>query len=244
MASGGHAVPLVPLACPPMQGGCPIRLRPPSSARAERRRRGGDSDTTGARHRAVRRTDSPRSSASSISAPSSRPVTASHRGPHNSVENGGVQQEAAHAFRLALKNLFEQVIQHEPVAAGESLDEAGGVGSSPHGERRHVQAGDPALGAVFQGGDVILGEVEAHRLVEERGGFGGGEAQVGGAQLGHLVRARHLARGRFGSSRVAMTRCIRGGACSMRKARASSTDSGACRVVVVEHEDEIIRHRR
>ncbi|HZK48327.1 MAG TPA: hypothetical protein VFD74_01835 [Thermoleophilia bacterium] len=45
------------------------------------------------------------------------------------VENGGLQQEVARALRLALKNLFDQVVQHETVAAGEGLNEAGGVRS-------------------------------------------------------------------------------------------------------------------
>ena len=103
------------------------------------------------------------------------------------VENGGLQQEAAHAFRLALKNLLDQVVQHEAVAAGEGLDEAGGVRSPLHGERRQLQAGDPAFGAGLQGGDVLRREVEAHHPVEELGGFGGGEAQVGRAQLGQLA---------------------------------------------------------
>ena len=37
------------------------------------------------------------------------------------VENGGLQQEAADRFRLTLQNLFDQIVQDETVAAGESL---------------------------------------------------------------------------------------------------------------------------
>ena len=90
-------------------------------------------------------------------------------------------------FRLAQKHLFDQVVQHEAVAAGEGLDERGGVGAPLHGERGQLQAGNPALGAGFQGGDLGGGQVQPHHLVEELGGFVRGEAQVGGAQLDELA---------------------------------------------------------
>ena len=51
----------------------------------------------------------------------------------------------------------------------------------PCRERGHLQAGDPAFGAGFQGGDVVRGEVEPHHPVEELGGFGRAETQVGRA---------------------------------------------------------------
>ena len=57
-------------------------------------------------------------------------------------------------------------------------------------------------------------------------------------------RARHRARGRRGSSRVAMTRCICGGRCSSRNARASSTGSESTTMVVVEDEDDTVRESR
>ena len=64
-----------------------------------------------------------------------------------------------------------------------------GVRMSLQRQRGQLQAGDPAFGARFQGGDVLCREVETHRLVEESGGFGRGEAQVGDAQLGQLAAA-------------------------------------------------------
>ena len=54
-------------------------------------------------------------------------------------------------------------------------------------EGGQLQTGDPAFGASFQRGDVFRREVEAHHLVEKFGGFGGREAQVGGAQFGQLA---------------------------------------------------------
>ena len=69
---------------------------------------------------------------------------------------------------------------------------------SLHGNRGQLQAGNPAFGARFQGGDVFRREVEAHHLVEKSGGFGGGKAQVGGAQLGQLAAGAQPGQGQLG----------------------------------------------
>ena len=71
------------------------------------------------------------------------------------VENGGLQQEAADMFRLVLKNLFDQIVQHKTVAAGESLYETGDVFPALHGECGQLQTGDPAFGAGLQRGEVF-----------------------------------------------------------------------------------------
>ena len=57
-----------------------------------------------------------------------------------------------------------------------------------HRERGQLQAGNPAFGAVFQGGDVLPPRgLRPITSVEKCGGFGGGKAQVGGAQFGQLA---------------------------------------------------------
>ena len=58
---------------------------------------------------------------------------------------------------------------------------------SLHGEGGQLQTGNPAFGAGFQRGDISVGEIQPHHPVEEFSGFGGGEAQVGGAQFGELT---------------------------------------------------------
>jgi hypothetical protein len=63
--------------------------------------------------------------------------------------------QAADLFRLALQNLFDQIVQHETVAAGENLDKTSGVCSPLHREGSHLQAGNPAFGAGLQGADVF-----------------------------------------------------------------------------------------
>ena len=109
------------------------------------------------------------------------------KGAAHAVEDGRAQQESLDAFGLLLQDFFNQIVQHEMVAAGEGFDEAGGVLMSLHGKRGQLQAGDPAFGAGFQRGDVFRREVQAHHLVEKFGGFGGGKTQVGGAQFGQLA---------------------------------------------------------
>ena len=103
------------------------------------------------------------------------------------VENGGLEQEAADRFGLALQDLFDQIVHDVAVVSGECLDEPGNILVSLHRQRGQLQAGNPAFGAVFQGGDIFRREVEAHHLVEKFGGFGGGKTQVGGAQFGQLA---------------------------------------------------------
>ena len=111
------------------------------------------------------------------------------------VEDRCAQQERLDACGLLLQDFFNQIVQHEMVAAGERFDEAGGVLMSLHRNRGQLQPGNPAFGAGFQGGDVFRREVEAHHLVEKSGGFGGGKAQVGGAQFGQLARGAQPGQG-------------------------------------------------
>ena len=96
-----------------------------------------------------------------------------------------------------VQNLFHQIVQHELVAAGEGLDEASGVWMSLQGQRGQVQAGNPAFGAPFQGGDVLSFEGETHPLGEKLRGFGSGKPQVGGAQFGQLAPGTEPGQGQW-----------------------------------------------
>ena len=155
-----------------------------------------------------------------------------------------MQQEGLDAFGLLFQDFLDQIVQHKTVAAGERFDEAGGVFTPLHrecplqGKGGQLQAGDPAFGAGFQRGNVFCRKVQAHHLVKEFGGFGGGKSQVRARSSVNWPRARRRARGRCGSSRVAMTRCICGGRCSSRKARASWIGLGFDQVIVIEDEDD------
>ena len=52
------------------------------------------------------------------------------------VEHGGVEQERAHLVRLPAQNLLDEVVEDEPMASREGLDEPSDV-SRPVGARRH-----------------------------------------------------------------------------------------------------------
>ena len=92
------------------------------------------------------------------------------QGAGEPVEDRGAQQEVAHLGRLAGQDLVGQVVDDEPVAAGERLDEVRDLGPGrdrPQRQRGELKAGDPALGALLEGIHVGGVEVQTHRLVEE-----------------------------------------------------------------------------
>ena len=57
------------------------------------------------------------------------------QGTAHTVEDRCTQQKCLDAFGLLLQNLFNQIVQHEMVAAGERFDEAGGILMSLHRKR-------------------------------------------------------------------------------------------------------------
>ncbi|MNT11871.1 hypothetical protein D3C72_1467760 [compost metagenome] len=61
------------------------------------------------------------------------------------------------------------------------------IAQALHGQPRELEAGDPALGALGQHEDVFGGEVQSQHPVEEGVDGIGGEAKVGGPQLGELA---------------------------------------------------------
>ena len=75
------------------------------------------------------------------------------------VQDGGVQQEAAHRRGLALQHLLDQVVHDVAVIPGERPDEPGRVGAPLQRERRQLEPRDPAFRAGLQGGDLARREV-------------------------------------------------------------------------------------
>ena len=131
----------------------------------------------------------PRSRSSSIRLPSAPPVTASHRGPVSRSRTAVRSRKSRTAGRLPGQDLVGQVVDDEPVAAGERLDEASDLAAlrdAAQGQRGELKAGDPALGALLERVHVGGGEVQPHDPVEELPRLGRGEAEVGGAHLGEL----------------------------------------------------------
>jgi len=160
------------------------------------------------------------------------------QGTTHAAKDGGAQQKCLDTRGLPLQHFFDQVIQHEMVAAGERLDEAGGVLMPLHRERGHLQAGNPAFGAGFQRGDLPGREVEAHDLVEEIGRLRGGEAQIGCTQLGHLPPAAQTGQGELriltgGDDQAHLRRLV-----FEQKGQSLANRFGIHQVVVVKDEDE------
>ena len=103
-----------------------------------------------------------------------------------SAQNGGLQQEGLDVSRLPVEHLLAEIVQDKPVTAAEGSHEAGDVIAATHGQRRHLQAGDPALGAGVQHGNVGFGEPQAHQLIKQHGRFFRRETQVPRADLAQL----------------------------------------------------------
>ena len=122
------------------------------------------------------------------------------QGAGQPVEDGRLQQESLDAFGLLFQDFFNQIVQHKVVAAGKRLDKAGCVAASCvqgplQGKGSQLQTGNPAFGAFFQRGDILRRKVQAHHLVEKLGSFGGGKAQVRGAQFGQLAPGAQTGQG-------------------------------------------------
>ena len=106
-------------------------------------------------------------------------------------------------IRLALQDLFDQVVDDVAVVSGKAGDEAGHVVTSLDGQRRQLQRGDPAFGPAFQRGHVLRRQVQIHHLVEVGECLVGREPQIGRAdldQLGSSAQARQRQR-RIGAGR-------------------------------------------
>ena len=106
--------------------------------------------------------------------------------PGQPVEHRALQQERPDVLGLPVQYLLGQVVQDVAVAAGELLDEPGDVATPLQRQRGQLQPGDPALGALAQRRDEILGQVVPRRRRQQLGRLAEREPQIGGAQLGQL----------------------------------------------------------
>ncbi len=107
------------------------------------------------------------------------------------VEHAGVEQEFPDLVRLALQDLLDEIVQDEPVAPGERLDEIGDVVGRPgrmtsHREGSQLESGGPALGARLEGCHQRGVQTQPHRVVQECLCLLCGEAQVACTKLQEL----------------------------------------------------------
>lgn len=78
------------------------------------------------------------------------------------------------------------------------MDEGRGIGLIGEGEGGELEAGDPALGPLIEDIEGGGGESEASSFVDKSVGFGGGEAELVGADFGELVASAEAAEGERG----------------------------------------------
>ena len=133
------------------------------------------------------------------------------------VEDRGLQQERAQLGGLAFQDLLGEVVEHEPVAAGELRDEPGDVAAAPQRQRRQVQARGPALGAIAERRDDGVGQVLPRpRCAAARRPPRAVKRRSPARSSTSWPRARSRASGSGGSLRLASTRCSAGGRWSSR----------------------------
>ena len=107
--------------------------------------------------------------------------------PGQPLQHRGLQQEGAHLLRLAVKHLPGQVVQHETMAAAERRHETGDIRLLPQRQGGQLQARRPPLGAGRQRRHRRAGQAGPGRLAQQGRRLVLREAQLGGAQLGHLT---------------------------------------------------------
>ena len=102
------------------------------------------------------------------------------------LQDAGAQQDVPDLGRLGAEDLLNQVAGHGAVVGDQLRGELVRVGMSAHGDRGQAQAGRPALGPPGQ----ALQRVRRQRDAvpgQELPGFGDGERQVAGPDLGQLA---------------------------------------------------------
>jgi hypothetical protein len=85
------------------------------------------------------------------------------------------------------QNLFDQILCHIDMAAGEGFDKLSDIAASLHRDRGKLQAGDPTFGAGFKSGHILSGKIQAHDLIEKCGCLFCCEAQIHRADFDQLI---------------------------------------------------------
>ncbi|MEZ5298441.1 MAG: hypothetical protein R2697_19860 [Ilumatobacteraceae bacterium] len=118
------------------------------------------------------------------------------------IEHRCRQQEAPHRGRLVIEHLVDEVVEDEPIVAGETAHERGGVVTIAERERRELQGGDPSLGTFAQDGGVGGGERPVEGTVEICGDLVVPEPEVGRPHLEQITAGSPPGERSGGSARV------------------------------------------
>lgn len=99
--------------------------------------------------------------------------------------------KACACCRVPGEHFFDQVIDEMAVAAAQVGQGLLRIGVPLQGKRRQLQSGDPALGAVLEGGHSLGREIEPHHSHQKGVGFFDAELHVRGAYLAALPACVH-----------------------------------------------------
>ena len=158
------------------------------------------------------------------------------------VQDGGLQQEVPDVIGLALQHLLDQVVDDVPVIPREAGDEAGDVVAPLHRQRRQLKRGDPPFGAPPPSAATSCAVRPSPITPFRYAAASSGVKRRSAARIStSSPRARNRASGNAGSARLAITRWICGGRCSSRNAMPVQHVARVDDVVVVEHQDDIVR---
>ena len=108
--------------------------------------------------------------------------------PTQARQDGRVEQKGLNVRRLAVQDFFDQIVEDIAVVSGQRSNEMvpARILQTLHRQRSQLQAGDPALGTVFECRDLCRRQIELHHLVEESRGLFLRESQVDRSYLGQL----------------------------------------------------------
>ncbi len=136
--------------------------------------------------------------------------------PVQSVEDRRLQEELPDGLGLALQHLAGQIVDDEPIVAGESCDERRGVLASLQRQCRELQSGDPAF---VRASNVAMSAAVRSRPIEPFR-YSAASSAVKRRSAARISasspRARKRANGRGGSDRLVTTSCTRSGRFSRR----------------------------
>ena len=123
---------------------------------------------------------------------------------------------------LTLQDLFDQIVQYEPIVSSECPNEPRNVLTPLHRECCQLQT---AIQPSVRVSSAVISSAERFKPItwlRNSAASEGVKRKSAARSSVNWPRARNRPRGSCGSSRVVMTRCICGGRCSSRKVRASS----------------------
>jgi hypothetical protein len=160
----------------------------------------------------------------------------------HAIQYGRLQEEGQQMRGELIQYLIGEIVDDEAVAPAKGLHKPAAIAVIAQGECGELEARDPALSAGLERHHVFVNEWQCHGLAEEAGSLAWREAEIGGAQLRHLVpgaQAREWERrvSACGDNHVQLGREV-----VKQEAHGLMNRPSVDQVVVVEHERRVERH--